>query len=204
MLLRINLSAWRSIRITQCKGGQEQRLGDTCWSWDAPLYFPTFLPEKYWVFSDELPRYLTRSRQCVTTCLKQYLSRLKNYRDILNFVNKYPNSFSKLLCSLVYWCTQTCFSGCYQLPVSYTNFMKFCSSVSPPPPSLLHPVEHTKMPLSFIITLRGLNTICEQWVLNDWYPLVTAVGSGSSQTRSSDLLTARGVFLLVCIHIFFQ
>lgn len=64
------------------------------------------------------------------------------------------------------YCVQQCthnnaFLDAIKLPVSCTDFTKFYSSVSPPT-SLLHPLEHTKMPLSFVIALRGLNTICEK------------------------------------------
>lgn len=38
-----------------------------------------------------------------------------------------------------------------------------------------------KMPLSFIITLRSLNIICEQWMFYEGYPLVTVTCSGADQ-----------------------
>lgn len=40
---------------------------------------------------------------------------------------------------------------------------------------------YVKMPLSFIITLRSLNIICEQWMFYEGYPLVTVTCSGADQ-----------------------
>lgn len=135
--------------------------------------------------SAELLRwYLTRSIQLSYHMLKTIPVKVKYNTDIFNFVIKHQ---SKAI--YVQQCigrSQECaFQDALKLPVSCIYFIQvlyFCITTTPSPCSWTY----FNMPLSFIITLRGLNTICEQWMLSKLYPLATVTGSSASQTRNSE------------------